>query len=426
MVIGTDVFCPKARELSSWCRVHLERQVLINTGYALQLLVSAFSKLKNLRMVGLHDQKMKRSQRVGEDETRRGYGWSLPGTRSRTNGLLVTSLRCHRLHHKSPDPIFPLILHALSVAGARPRSIVVHPLEDLSATCLSIMSGPLARSILPVISRLRTLHLSLQDQQGSLSAHRAADDYLYGLQVLLQHTPLLERLRLDFDLHDSMMPRKFESWPSLYQNPTIEFLEIAQLRFLATLELGMLTLFPQTLLNVVSKFPTLTSLCFRKITLEDGSAATRVRSMWSDFLLELADCVERQGAMTSLSIRDPAYKHLHCFFSIPVYFATHDSPKGSKVEQTGDYTTQASYYKCSGSDVRVWLQKLATGIYHADSEEDETDIYVLSDGGSLSDQSTQEGQSDESFLGDWSTEDGGIATAMAATMYEQLSGANNF
>lgn len=150
MVIGTNVFCPKARELSSWCRVHLERQVLINTGYALQLLVNAFSKLENLRVVGLHDRKIKRSQRVEEDKTRRGYGWSLPGTRSRTDGLSVTSLRCHRLHHKSPDPIFPLVLHALSAAGARPRSIVVCPLENLSGSCLSIMSGPLARSNLPV------------------------------------------------------------------------------------------------------------------------------------------------------------------------------------------------------------------------------------------------------------------------------------
>lgn len=86
----------------------------------------------------------------------------------------------------------------------------------------------------------------------------------------------------------------------------------------------MLNLLPQTLLSVVSKFPSLTSLSFRKITLEDASAATHVMSIWSDFLLELADCVKCQDARTlaSLSISDPTCKHLHCLSDTPVYFAT--------------------------------------------------------------------------------------------------------
>jgi hypothetical protein len=424
VVIGTDILCPKARELSSWSRVHLERRVLVNTGYALQLLVTAFCRLKNLSAVGLHDRKIKRSQRVGEDRARSGYGWSLPGKTCRKARPLGKSLRCPRLHHKPPDSIFPLVLHALSVAGARPRSVVVHPQGNLPGTCLNIMSGPLARPIILVISTLQTLHLSLHNEQGPLSIHKVGDDYLCGLQVLLQNTPFLEHLRLDFGLDGSTMPGKFVSWLSLHQNPTIGFPKVVELKFLATLDLGMLTAFPQSLLNVVSRFPSLNSVCFREITLEDSSAATHVRSIWPGFLFELADRVERQGAVKSVSFRDPAYKHLHSASSEPVYFATHDSPNGSKLGQTGDYRTRAYCDERSSSDVRVWLQNLATRIYHADSEGNDTDVDPSSGGDSSGDQSSEDDQSDGSLVGDQSLQDGEIARVVAATMYD-FSGAND-
>jgi hypothetical protein len=69
------------------------------------------------------------------------------------------------------------------------------------------------------------------------------------------------------------------------------------------------------------------------------------------------------------------------------------------------------------------LENLATRTYHANLEEDDTDVYALSGGDSLSDQSTEEDHNDERLAGDWSIEDGEIARTVAATM-DNFSRAN--
>lgn len=420
MIIGTDILCPRAREVPTWCHVHLERRVLVNTGYALQLLVDAFYKLKDLSVVGLHDHKIERSRRLGEEKTQRGYGWSLPGTECCTTRPLGKSERSPRLHRNPPDPIFPLVLHALSVAGARPRSLILDPQGNLPGNCLSIVSGPLARRILPVMTTLRTLHLQLSNERSPLDVHTANDGYLHSLQVLLQHTPLLERLQMDFGLDDSTTPGNFVTWLSLNQSAKIGVTETVKLIYLTSLELGALSVIPQALLDVVSNFPTLTSASFREVLLDDDRDVNRVKDIWSEFLRELADRIERQGAVRTLSVRDPAYKHPQSAAVMPVYFATYGINDRSKLVQTLKYTTHASCDECCASDVRVWLQGLATRTYQS---EDDTDGYALSEEDSLSDQSREEDESDESIVSDWSTRRGEIQRMVATTMYE-FSGAN--
>jgi hypothetical protein len=89
--------------------------------------------------------------------------------------------------------------------------------------------------------------------------------------------------------------------------------------------------------------------------------------------------------------------------------------------QTSEYKTHASCDKCCTSDVHLWLQELASRTYHAG---DVTDVYVLSEGDTSSDQSHEENEGDESVVSDWSTEDGEIQRMVAATMYE-FSGAHS-
>lgn len=96
---------------------------------------------------------------------------------------------------------------------------------------------------------------------------------------------------------------------------------------------------------------------------------------------------------------------------MPVYFATYSSNDRSKLGQTLRYTTHASCDECSASDVRVWLQELATRTYQP---EDDTDVYV----------SSEEDESDESILSDTSTRRGEFQRMVAASMYD-LSGANS-
>lgn len=251
--------------MPTWCHVHLERRILVNTGCALQLLVDAFYKLKNLSVVGMHDHKIERSRRLGEEKTQRGYGWSLPGTECCTTRSLGKSERSPLLHRKPPDSIFPLVLHALSLAGARPRSLILDPPGNLPGTCLSIMSGPLARRILPVMTSLRTLHLQLINERSPLGTHTAKADYLHSLQVLLQHAPLLERLQMDFGLDDSTAPGNFVTWLSLNQSAEMGGPETVKLIYLTSLELGALSVIPQALLDVVSNLPTLISASFREV-----------------------------------------------------------------------------------------------------------------------------------------------------------------
>jgi hypothetical protein len=415
VIIGTDISCPLAREIPTWCHVHLERRVLVNTGCALQLLVDAFYKLKNLSVVGLHNHKIERSRRLGEEKTQRGYGWSLPGTDCCTTTPLGKSERFPHLHRKPPDPIFPLVLHALSVAGARPRSLILDPPGNLPGTCLSIMSGPLARRILLVMNSLRTLHLQLSNERSPLDVHTSKADHLHNLKVLLQHTPLLERLQIDFGLDDSTTPGNFVTWLSLNQSAKIGVPETVKSICLTSLELGALTVIPQALLDIVSSFPTLTSASFREVLLNDDRDVNRVKDIWSEFLRELADRIKRQGALRTLSVRNPAYKRPQSAAVMPVYFATYSSNDRSKLGQTLKYTTHASCDKCCASDVHVWLQELATRIYQS---EDATDVYTLSEKDSLSDQSREEDESDESIDSDWSIGRDEIQRMAAASMYE--------
>lgn len=370
------MLCPKTREIPAWCHFHLERRLLLSTGHALHLLANAFSRLENLRVVGLHNREIKRSQRDGEDKAQRGYGWSMPGVNPRTGRPLVAGPRCSFRHSRPPDPILPLVLHALTRAGARPRSIEVDSLKNLSATCLSITFGPLAQSILSAMSELRVLRLSLRNQRMIDNVHGAEKYSLYGLQPILQRTPLLEYLRLDFGLNELEAPKEFLSWLSLRSNPTIRLPAIVRLEYLATLELGMLTLPSQTLLNLVSKFPSLTTLVYRTVTLEDDSTAT-ASSIWPSFLLDLAHQYEFRGArsMASLSICNPGYKHLHSSSSRRVYFVTSDLRGRSGMRRSRDRMREVLYCKLSDGDFCVWLRDLAcrTGV------EDAND-YMLSPG----------------------------------------------
>lgn len=375
------------------------------------MLVEAFRKLPNLKSVGLHDHKIQRSRRLGEETTQRGYGWSLPGT-----GCCTDILLHDRAHHQDPESIFPLILLALSSARARPRSLILEPPSNLPADCLSVMSGPLARGILPVMTDLRHFRVGLTD--GPILESRGETETITDLQVLLRHTPLLECLQLHFSFEDSMIPGNFVTWLSQTQTTRAGVRESVKLPFLTSLELGSLRVISRALLDVVSNFLTLVSVSFRDILLDGERSTDHVEDLWPEFLRGLADRVQCQGAVRTVSIHNPGcYRHPHVGDFMVVYFLMQSHSIPSMLEQGPRYELDASCTARSTSDVCFWLRELATRIW---GPEDDADGHELIWDDPLSDQSNDEDDSDESesVASGRSNRHDLIERVVATTMYD--------
>jgi hypothetical protein len=102
-----------------WDSTFVPRQVLLDSGIARDMLVDAFSKLPNLRTVGLRDYDGLGRVRDGAEARWRSYGWSFGRDTSTSHGGE------RHLHVASAATILPLLLRALGIAGSRPRSLEV-------------------------------------------------------------------------------------------------------------------------------------------------------------------------------------------------------------------------------------------------------------------------------------------------------------
>ncbi|MCP6237172.1 hypothetical protein NL436_27195, partial [Klebsiella pneumoniae] len=84
----------------------IPRDVFLNTGAACDMLVDAFSKLPNLRRVGLRDYHGNGRFRDGEMAKWRSYGWSLAVNRE-----------APRQRFSPPDSMLLILLFALGKAS---------------------------------------------------------------------------------------------------------------------------------------------------------------------------------------------------------------------------------------------------------------------------------------------------------------------
>ena len=207
------------------------RDVLIHTGQARDMLVEAFSKLPNLRTVGLRDYDGAGRDRDGETSRWRSAGWSFG---------MPAGLTGHQRVHGSPQTLLALILYSIGLAHATPTNIEVFLRRRLKLTPASfVLHGYLGLKVKPVLAGLKTLMLTVGHDADTFDAADPPSGVLQApLQRFLRHTPNLETLRLNFD-QDDCLAHPFLQWFGKPANYTAQAVEDSN-EHVAPLNLGML------------------------------------------------------------------------------------------------------------------------------------------------------------------------------------------
>lgn len=331
----------------------IRREVFLNTGAACDLLVNAFSKLPNLRSVGLRDYDGNGRHRDGERAKWRSYGWSLGGFRERSR-------------YASPDAMLPILLFALGKASVKPTNLEAFlrrkkmPDRSFDLSCLQL-------DVAPVLSGLRTLLLSLDDSRTLSSQHGSRSTGHDHLQDFLQHTPLLEHLRLNFThqpvrASDYTGSEGFLRWFGTPSGvPVTTGPAPITLDHLTALDLGMLYVTPKTLLRVVSKCTKLKALSLWKVALQSFEARDENAScLWSWCLPKIGEAFQAPEDVSAVMIGFAGEMTNGTFSStLPdVQFANKVSVDGNGEKNFEDPEGKASYRKRVGSSVKDWLEDL--------------------------------------------------------------------
>jgi hypothetical protein len=338
-------------------RVHDQTDAFIATGRAHILLTAAFSNLPKLRTIGIRDYNGKGRWRDGESTMWRSYGWS--------SGEVPLNDRRHLM---SPETILPLILHSFDEASTGLERIEVflrrHRLPDAS---FDITPDFMRSKAVPVLSKLKALLLSIEDRGiemddvlGYRGRIKRDESAFRNLKVFLQHTPLLEHLRLNFA--QGRMPSwrvdDFLAWLGTSPGPQMPVI----LNHLNTLELGMIDIAPHTLLGLFSKFTKLETVSLWKIALQPVSSAGQdydEKSTWSYYLSKIGQSFQTPenvkefmiGWITETPIPDTVHS--------TVRFAGKTNIDCNGKRTFEDVEDVVKYRKRVGTDVSMWLDELA-------------------------------------------------------------------
>lgn len=315
--------------------------------------MDAFSKLPNLRTVGLRDYEGRGRGRDGEDAAWRSYGWRFALVPS---GEERPRFSRNYISRGDPSHIFPLILQALGIADVRPENIQVF-LRDSAVhlTAFNVNASIVRAKVSPVLHELKTLLLAIDPRQRPPYATHG----FHNLENFLQHTPLLQHLRLNFVLQRDTDLKLFLMWlaspfgsdASYPTHPPV------QLEHLTRLDLGLLISAGQALVDVVSKF-NLQSLSLHKIRLLERCRPENAE-IWAEFLSNLAEAFKNPGQVTDLSIgwASQAYTE-HGSFQY-VNFAKKVTLNANGEKEYDDLEPLVIYRKQKdGIDVREWLRDM--------------------------------------------------------------------
>jgi hypothetical protein len=259
---------------------------LLVTGGLRDMLAEAFGNLPNLETVDIRDFSAHSRNRDGLGAPWKSYG---------ANTLLKatnTTVMGNPNSHDDPyvTQLFSAVTTALAVAQARPKSIEVllraggwadWGLQD-GAFFIAPRMEPLMAQLL---TGLQSLHLTLAFQ-------RAQNMKSFIYQNFLSLAPNLTWLRLNFNGTDREGPELLLSWLALNDTErSVDALNMDPIQFsrLERLDLGNVTMHPQALVKLVTKFgPTLTTLSLRRVSLlDDKNDATLKINPWAGFLSRL-------------------------------------------------------------------------------------------------------------------------------------------
>ncbi|KAI4834437.1 hypothetical protein E4T44_08077 [Aureobasidium sp. EXF-8845] len=337
VVISTHVL-PSDPELVSptskamYAAGHANHHVLMASGQALHMLSDAFSKLPNLRTVGLRDYNGRGRYREGNSATWKSWGWSFGW-----DGL--SAYNPNERHSQrpletiSPEHVLPLLFYALGHAKVLPESIHVflRKREKLTQQSFNILDGYLGDKTRPVLGNMRELMLAIGNETPNYIewVTKAATPETTNsppLARLLEHTPRLETLRLNFE-HAQRTAHGFLSWlGSPVSDPSISSTSLLvapiSLPRLTALELGMVTVTADILLKILTKFD-LESFSLWKVKLLARLPSEPV-DCWHALLQDLAAALRQKTCLRSVLIgypsqlhygRDPNDRDDDCFFN---------------------------------------------------------------------------------------------------------------
>ncbi|CZT14706.1 uncharacterized protein RCC_00675 [Ramularia collo-cygni] len=288
VIISTDVFeCDE-----------IPREWLLRTGQARDMLAEAFSKLKNLRIVGLRDFNSKGRVREGGPEALwRSYGWSKEPA---TTLLGMDS-------DTSPGSLFSLILCALGIASSYPPDVqVILRKHNTLVPHAFIVNATNA----PVISKLKTLFLALHADNTTISRNPSCEDLL---RRFLHTATDVEVLRLNFDSRWSAASRLL-TWlgtmPSAtdlkLDDPKLLDIPPAPLSHLTSLEIGMASVSAPSLTRALSR-SNLKSFSLWRVTISDmdmtrPTAGHWEPDLWQQFLGDLSGAMNGSDSVKSILI----------------------------------------------------------------------------------------------------------------------------
>ncbi|KAI6831723.1 hypothetical protein KC340_g7482 [Hortaea werneckii] len=401
VIIGADVLrrSPDIARRSSCVHYRtgfLERQTLLNTGLACEMLVEAFSKLPNLQTVGLRDYYGGCSgsgrERDGPNAVWRSYGWSCHMSEDEYQAQKGLSRHLTTIF-EHPGPLLPLILQALGRANVRPQNLetFLRRSSKLDPLSFDIFNRLMAASIPPVLAGIQRLMLSISElnlgSAGPGVDSNEAKTRSVPIQHFLEHTPNLHCLRLNFASDRSSADDILE-WlggrphlSSFKHSQIVVRIPAVQFSNLVELDLGMVSIHKAPLVNIVTKF-NLKSLNLWKVSIKEpsDSAGDGIQSLWPSFFTTLADNL-LSNTLQSLMVGWPAsleYEqgtpHVAYTAMRVVIDGNHDNCKPENV------TPIVRYQAVFGSNIKDWLRETAVkfvtldhieGPLSSDSDDDE-------------------------------------------------------
>ena len=330
---------------------------LWNTGCHREMLTEAFRNLPNLEDVVLRDSNSMKRNRDGPHAEWTSYGsttiFKETGIRlsQGTNGVWNSGFPL-----QGCSQVFALVLHALGVAGAKPKGLEVmvrngNHLRDFGFNVPRFVEP----SVLPVLQKLEKLHLSIDlswrtsprgwSADGATVSQAAPDTHL---RKFLSSIPNLKNLRIN-EHHDyNPALTTFLEW--LAATPPSEGAAQAtngddesstapiRLPHLEELSLGIMNLQSATLLGVLRKLaPSLKRLELWRITLQRDLPAgcdpndPPKTVFWTDFLSQLRQIPDLNLHHFKAGMLNQTYTHR----PKPYYVSFKDH--GTTVDYTGPH-----------------------------------------------------------------------------------------
>ncbi|KAI4736554.1 hypothetical protein E4T50_12951 [Aureobasidium sp. EXF-12298] len=364
----SDIVSPTSRAM--YAAGHVNHHVLMASGQALHMLSDAFSNLPNLRTVGLRDYNGLGRYRDGKFATWKSWGWSFgwEGLPTYDPNDRSTQLSLETI---SPEPILPLLFYALGHARVLPESIHVflRKRSKLTQQSFNILDGYLGDKIRPVLGNMKELMLAIGNDtiphHYSHFVKFAKSNIANNLPLarLLQRTPKLETLRLNFE-PGQRFASDFLHWlgsPVPTQAPcTGLVITPVSLPRLTALELGMATVSTDTLFKVLTKF-NLESFSLWKVKLH-ATSASEPEDCWQALLHDLAAALHQESRLKSVLIGYPSQLH-HNMGDLnrdAVCLFRHAS---AAEDDISELSQEAKHFAGPGTIMADWLEGLSKRTY---------------------------------------------------------------